>query len=101
MRMSGGTNLDEGLMDDFLKQLRRAPPGGLLDGLDDSVMAGLSARRREASGAHRFMALAALVSLGGGAFAGVATSEPVVAARPLSPFAPITALAPSALLDTR
>lgn len=101
VRIAGGKNLDEGLMDDFLKQLRRAPPAGLLDRLDDNVMAVLSARRREASGAHRFMALAALISLGGGAFAGLTTREPADAARPLSPFAPGSALVPSALLDSR
>lgn len=88
-------------MDDFLKQLRRAPPAGLLDSLDDSVMAVLSVRRREASGTHRLMALAALISLGWGAIAGVTTREPDIAARPLSPFAPSTVLAPSALLDAR
>jgi hypothetical protein len=87
-------------MDDYLKQLRRAPPAGLLDGFDDGVMAVLSARRREASGAYLVMALAALISLGGGAFAGVSSSEPVVA-RPLSPFAQNSALVPSTLLASR
>lgn len=88
-------------MEDLLKQLRQAPPSGLLDGFDDKVMAMFAMRQREASGAQRFMALAAMVSLGGGAFAGMAMGEPAQAARPLSPFAPVTALAPSALLDPR
>lgn len=101
VRIAGGTPLDEDMMDDFLKQLRRAPPSGLLEGLDDRVMAMLAVRQREATGAQRFMALAAMMSLGGGAFAGMAMGEPAVAARPLSPFAPVTALAPSTLLDSR
>jgi len=45
--------------------------------------------------------LTAFISLGAGALAGVSTGEPAAAARSLSPFAPATALAPSALLDTR
>lgn len=94
-------NLDEDMMDDLLKQLRRAPPSGLLEGIDDRVMATLTMRHREASGAQRLMALAAMVSLGGGAFAGMTMGEPAQAARPLSPFAPVTALAPSVLLDPR
>ncbi len=88
-------------MDDFLKQLRRSPPAGLLDGFDDTVLAVLSARRREAGASYRLMALAAVISLGWGAITGVVTREPVVAVRPLSPFAPSTALAPSVLLDAR
>ncbi|NBW77237.1 hypothetical protein [Novosphingobium sp. TH158] len=93
--------MNEDMMEDLLKQLRRAPPSGLLEGFDDRVMATLAVRKREVSGAQRLMALAAMVSLGGGAFAGMAMGEPVQAARPLSPFAPMTALAPSALLDPR
>jgi hypothetical protein len=94
-------DLDEDMMDDLLKQLRRAPPSGLLEGIDDRVMATLTKRQREVSGAQRFMALAAMVSLGGGAFAGMTMGEPAQAARPLSPFAPVTTLAPSVLLDPR
>ncbi len=88
-------------MDDFLKQLRHPPPVGLLDGVDDNVLAMLSDRRRETGASYRLMALAAVVSLGWGAFAGVTTRAPIVAARALSPFAPSTALAPSTLLDAR
>lgn len=87
-------------MEDFLKQLRSPSPPGLLEGVDDRVMTSLAVRHRETVGTQRFMALAAMVSLGGGAFVGMAMSEPV-AARPLSPFAPVTALAPSVLLDPR
>lgn len=87
-------------MENILRQLRSPPPLGLLEGFDDRVMTSLVARKRESVGTQRFMALAAMVSLGGGAFAGMATNEPV-AARPLSPFAPVTALAPSVLLDPR
>ena len=46
------------------------------------------------------MALAAFVSLGVGIIAGSALSEPAVAASPLSPFGPASALAPSTLLES-
>jgi hypothetical protein len=101
VRIAGRTELDEDMMDDLLKQLRRAPSSDLLEGFDDRVMTSLAMRKREVSGAQRFMAFAAMVSLGGGAFAGMTMGEPAQAAHPLSPFAPATALAPSALLDPR
>lgn len=88
-------------MNDVFEALRRAPHPALPEDLDDRVMTALSARQREATASQRFMALAAMVSLGGGAFAGVAMGEPAAAARPLSPFAPVTVLAPSTLLDPR
>lgn len=88
-------------MDDYLSQLKWTPQTGLLDGLDDRVMNALALRRRESSMAQRFMVLSAFISLGGGALAGISMSEAAVAARPLSPFAPAMALAPSALLDPR
>ena len=47
------------------------------------------------------MALAAFVSLGGGFFAGSAISQPAVAASPLTPFGPPSALAPSTLLGVQ
>ena len=101
MRMLGGRHLDEDAMDNYLRQLRQTPPDRLLAGLDERVMGALVVRRKEAGMAQRFMVLAALISLGGGALAGVSTGEHASAARPLSPFAPATALAPSTLLDPR
>lgn len=101
MRITGRTHLDEDIMDNYLRRLKGAPPAGLLDGLDDRVMNALALRRREAGLAQRFMVLSAVISLGGGALAGITTSEPAVAARPLSPFTPAMALAPSALLDAQ
>ena len=89
------------MLDDLLTQLRRAPPAGFLDGMDDMVMTALAERRRDTARGHHMTALAAVVSLGGGAFAGAAMGEPMVSARPLSPFAPINALAPSVLLDAQ
>ena len=89
------------MLDDLLTQLRRAPPAGLLDGMDDRVMISLAEQRRDTTRGQRMTAFAAVVSLGGGAFAGAAMGEPITAARPLSPFAPINALAPSVLLDAQ
>ncbi len=89
------------MLDDLLMQLRRAPPAGLLDGMDDMVMTALAERRRDTTRGQRMTAFAAVISLGGGAFAGAAMGEPMTAARPLSPFAPINALAPSVLLDAQ
>jgi hypothetical protein len=88
-------------MDGYLRQLRGAPPSGLLDGLDDRVMNALALRRRETGIAKRFVVLSAIVSLGGGALAGGSMNEQAASARPLSPFAPAMALAPSALLDSQ
>lgn len=88
-------------MDDYLRQLRRVPSAGLLEGLDDRVMNALAVRRRETSMAKHFMVLSAFISLVGGALAGVSLSETKIAERSLSPFAPAMALAPSALLDSR
>lgn len=88
-------------MDDVFEALRHAPHPALPDDLDDRVMTALSARQCEATASQRFMALAAMVSLGGGALVGVVMGEPASAARPLSPFAPATVLAPSTLLDPR
>lgn len=89
------------MQDDLFTQLRRAPPMGLLDGMDDKVMAALAQRKRDMTQGQRMTAFAAMMSLGGGAFAGAAMGEPITPARPLSPFAPINALAPSVLLDAQ
>ncbi len=88
-------------MDNLLMQMKRNPQAGLLDGLDDRVMTTLAIRQRETRESRKFMALAACVSLGGGAFAGIAMGEPAVAAQPLSPLASAAMYSPSTLLDAR
>ncbi len=75
-------------------------PAGF-DALDDRVLRGLALRRREAVATRRLMALAAIVSLGTGVVAGSAIPQTAVAASPLSPFGPASALAPSTLLDAQ
>lgn len=90
----------EDMMDGILRQLRSVPLDGSLDGLDDRVMAALAVQRREARATQRATALAAVISLMVGGVAGISMTEPA-AARPLSPLAPVTALAPSSLLDMR
>jgi hypothetical protein len=86
-------------MDEELRILNRIDLPLALDALDDRVLGALAARRRESAAVGRLMALAAVVSLGGGVIAGSAFPEPAVAASPLSPFGPASALAPSTLLD--
>lgn len=92
--------MGDDMIDDLLAQLRHEPVPGRLGSIDDRVMAMLAERHRDRASMPRLLALAAVMSLGGGAFAGVAMSEPVAAAS-LSPLAPTHALAPSVLLDTR
>lgn len=72
-----------------------------LDALDDRILGALPARRKESAAIGRLMALSALASLGGGVIAGSAFPDPAVAASPLSPFGPASALAPSTLLDSQ
>lgn len=88
-------------MDDHLRRLRRVPPAGLLEGLDDRVLGALAVRRREASMAQRFMVLSAFISLGGGALVGVSMGHTEAVASPLTPLAPAMTLAPSVILDAR
>jgi hypothetical protein len=88
-------------MDEELRILNRIDVPAALDALDDRIMAALAVRRREGVATRRLMALAAFVSLGGGIVAGSAISQPAVAASPLTPFGPPSALAPSTLLDVQ
>lgn len=88
-------------MDEELRILNRIDLPAALDALDDRIIGALAVRRREAAATGRLMALAAFVSLGGGFVAGTAISQPAVAASPLAPFGPPSALAPSTLLDTQ
>ena len=88
-------------MDDELRILDRIDLPAALDALDDRIMGALAIRRHEAVATRRLMALAAFVSLGGGMVVGSAVSQPAVAASPLTPFGPSSALAPSTLLDAQ
>ncbi|SEH18236.1 hypothetical protein SAMN05428974_2461 [Sphingopyxis sp. YR583] len=72
-----------------------------LDALDSRVLDALATRRRETISLRRAMAVAALVSLGGGVVAGSAFVPDAVAASPLTPFAPDSPLASSTLLNGR
>ena len=88
-------------MDEELRILNRVDLPPALDALDDRILGALAARRRESAAIGRLMALAAVVSFGGGVIAGSAFPEPAVAASPISPFGPASALAPSTLLDVQ
>ncbi|WP_332820198.1 hypothetical protein [Sphingopyxis sp.] len=88
-------------MDDELRILNAAEMPAALDALDGRVLHALAARRRESAAMRRTMAVAALVSLGGGVVAGSAFVPAAVAASPLTPLVPVSPLAPSTLLDSR
>ena len=88
-------------MDEELRILDKIDLPLALDALDDRILGALAVRRRESAAIGRLMALAALVSLGGGVVAGSAFPEPAVAAAPISPFGPASVLAPSTLLDVQ
>ncbi|MGQ2936495.1 hypothetical protein [Sphingopyxis sp.] len=87
-------------MDKELRILKRVDlPAAALGDLDNRVIGALAVCRREAAVTHRLMTLAAFVSLGGGVVAGSVLPGSAAAASPLSPFGPVSALAPSTLLD--
>lgn len=88
-------------MDDILQQLRMGSLPPELEALDDRVLDGLATRRREANLSRRIMALAAVISLGGGMLAGSMIVRPASAAAPLTPLIPATPFAPSTILDAR
>lgn len=88
-------------MDEQLRILNSIVLPPELDAIDDQILGALPARRRESAAIGRLMALAALASLGGGVVAGSVLPHPAVAASPLSPFGPASALAPSTLLDSQ
>ena len=88
-------------MDEELRILNKIELPVALETLDDRIIGALAARRRDSAATGRLMARAAIVSLGGGVIAGSAFPEPAVAASPISPFGPASALAPSTLLDVQ
>ena len=86
-------------LDQALRRLGTLPAPSGLATIDDAVLAGLAASRREAAAGSRLMGFAAALALVGGvAGGGLAGSEPATA-QPISPFAPDNPLAPSTLLD--
>jgi hypothetical protein len=101
MRINNDKNWRDRSMDEELRILDRFELPASLDSLDDRIIGALAARRRESAAIGRLMALAAFVSLGGGVVAGSAFPGPAVAASPISPFGPASALAPSTLLDSQ
>ncbi|MBL0768112.1 hypothetical protein JI743_04760 [Sphingopyxis sp. DHUNG17] len=86
-------------MDKELRLLSKVAAPTALDTLDDRILSALALRREEAMATRRLVALVALFSLGTGVVAGSAVPQPAVAASPLSPFGPASALAPSTLLE--
>lgn len=86
-------------LDRTLRRLGALPVPADLAMIDGTVLAGLAARRQEASAAPQLMGFAAAFALALGiAGGGLIGGEPAVA-QPLSPFAPNNPLAPSTLLD--
>jgi hypothetical protein len=81
-------------MDDELRILNAAGTPAALDALDDRVLHMLAARRREATAMRRAIALAAIISLGGGVVAGSLFVPSAVAASPLTPLVPASPLDP-------
>lgn len=86
-------------MDAEFRKLNGAALPPALETLDDRVLAALAARKAEAAATRRLMAVAALVSLGGGVVAGSALVPDAIAASPLTPLVPASPLTPSTLLD--
>ncbi len=87
-------------MDDELRILNAAEMPAALDDLDARILDALAARKREAATMRRTIAIAALVSLGGGVVAGSAYVPAAVAASPLTPLVPASPLASSIFVDS-
>ena len=85
-------------LDQALFRLRTLPiPAGLAE-IDGAIFAGLARSRREAATAPRLLGFAVGIALAIGMVGGGASSSEPAVARPMSPFAPDNALAPSTLL---
>lgn len=83
-----------------LAQIGQAPVPVALAAIDGAVLAGLARRKQELESGPRLMGIAAFalaLGLAGGSISGGAPGF----ARSVSPLAPASALAPSALLDVR
>lgn len=86
-------------LDQALRRLATLPAPSGLATIDDKVLAGVAASRREAAAGSRLTGFAAALALAVGiAGGGLAGGDPATA-QPLSPFAPDNLLAPSTLLD--
>mgnify|MGYP003577774512 CR=1 FL=1 len=81
------------VMDDEFRKLHAAAMPSALVALDDRVLAALAVRKREAAATRRLMAVAALVSLGGGMIGGSIFVPTAVEANPLTPLIPASPLA--------
>lgn len=86
-------------MDAEFRKLNGAPLPPALETLDERVLAAFAVRKAEVAATRRLMAVAALVSLGGGVVAGSAFVPDAIAASPLTPLIPASPLTPSTLLD--
>lgn len=93
--------LEEVEVEEMLKKMRGRSTAVTLDGIDDIVIALFRSYRNDTLRIRRYMFAAALLSLGAGTMVGVNSVETAAKARSVSPFAPVTALAPSTLLDSR
>lgn len=85
-------------LDQILSRLGATAVPLELAAIDDAVFAGLARSRREAMAASRMTGIAASLALVAGVAGGGISASAQAAARPLSPFAADTALAPSSLL---
>lgn len=86
-------------IDSTLRRLASLPVPAGLDLIDDAVIAGFAAQRREASFGKRATALAGGLALLLGLGTGGLGSGPPAQAQAIAPFAADNPLAPSTLLD--
>lgn len=86
-------------LDHALRRLGNLPAPLELVGIDNAVFAGLSRRRQELLISRRLMAGTAALALMIGVAGGGVVGSVEASAKPLSPFAPDSPLAPSTLLD--
>lgn len=86
-------------IDSTLRRLARLPAPAGLDLIDEAVIAGFAAERREASFGRRATAFAGAFALLLGLGTGGLLSGPPAKAQATAPFAPDNPLAPSTLLD--
>ncbi len=86
-------------LESTLRQLASLPVPAGLELIDDAVIAGFAAQRREASLGKRATALAGAFALLIGLGTGGLVSGPPAQAQAIAPFAADNPLAPSTLLD--
>lgn len=86
-------------LDSSLRQLASLPVPGGLELIDDAVITGFAAQRREASFGKRATVLAGAFALLLGLTTGGLVTGPPAQAQAIAPFASDNPLAPSNLLD--